>query len=68
MIVKASSKRAIRWSNGIAVGAELRLVPARSEPEDEPAVTQFVDRRRLLGEQRRVVEVGARDERAELDP
>ena len=52
----------------VAVGAELGLVPARAEAEDEPAATQLVDRGGLLGEQRRVVEVGAGDERPELDP
>ena len=68
MIVNASSNRSIRWSYGIAVGAELGLVPAGAEAEDEAAAAQLVDRGGLLGEQGRVVEVRAGDERPELDP
>ena len=68
MIVNASSKRSMRWSNGIAEGAELGLVPARPEAQHEAAAAELVDRRGLLGEQRRVVEVRAGDERPELDP
>ena len=52
----------------VAVGAELGLVPAGAEAEDEPAATQLVDRGGLLGEQGGVVEVRAGDERPELDP
>ena len=52
----------------VAVGAELGLVPARPEAQHEAAAAQLVDRRGLLGEQRRVVEVRAGDERPELDP
>ena len=52
----------------VAVGAELGLVPAGAEAEDEPAATHLVDRGGLLGEQGRVVEVRAGDQRPELDP
>ena len=48
--------------------AELGLVPARTETQDEPAAADLVDGGGLLGEERRVVEVRARDERPELDP
>ena len=51
-----------------AEGAELGLVPAGAEAEHEPAAAELVDRGGLLGEQRRVVEVRAGDERPELDP
>ena len=67
MIVKASSKRAIRWSNGKAVRPELWLVPARSEAEHEPAAAQLVDGRGLFCEQGWIVEGRAGDERPELD-
>src|SRR5262249_9672152 len=43
--------------------AELRLVPARAEPQDEATAGDLVDRRGLLREERRVVERRARDER-----
>ena len=68
MIVNASSKRVDPVVERVAVGTELRLVPSCAEAEHEPAAAQLVDRRGLLGEQGRVVEIGARDERAELDP
>ena len=48
--------------------AELGLVPAGPEAEDEPAAADLVDRGRLLGQHRRVVEARARHERPELDP
>ena len=53
---------------GEAEGAELRLVPAGAQAEDEAAAAQLIDRGGLLGEEGRVVEVRACDERAELDP
>ena len=68
MIVNASSKRSIAVVERVAEGAELGLVPAGPEAEDEPAAADLVDRRGLLGEQRRVVEARAGDERPELDP
>ena len=52
----------------VAIGAELGLVPARPEAQHEAPAAQLVDRGGLLGEQRRVVEVRAGDERPELDP
>ena len=48
--------------------AELRLVPAGTQPEDEPSAADLVDRGSLLGQQGRVVEVRAGDEWPELDP
>ncbi len=53
---------------GEAVGAELALVPACPETEHEAAAADLRDRRRHLGDQRRRVEGGARDQRAEADP
>ncbi len=47
---------------------ELGLVPAGAQAEDQAAAADLVDRAGLLGEERRVVEVRARDERPELDP
>ena len=50
-----------------AEGAELGLVPAGAQAEDQPAAADLVDRRGLLGEDSRVVERRAGDQRAELD-
>ena len=50
-----------------AQGAELHVVPAGTETQDEPAAGDLVDRGRLLGEHERRVERGRRDERAEGD-
>src|SRR4029079_15598516 len=47
---------------------ELGLVPAGTESEHEAAAAHLVDQRGLLGEQRRVMEVRARDEWPKLDP
>ena len=46
---------------------ELGLVPARPEPEHEPAAGDLVDRRGLLREHGRVVEARAGDERPDGD-
>ncbi len=51
----------------VAEGAELRLVPARAQAEDEPPAADLVDRGGLLGQQRGVVEVRAGDQWPELD-
>jgi hypothetical protein len=48
--------------------AELGLVPAGPDAEHEPATRDLVDRVGLLGQDRRVVEAEAGDERPELDP
>ena len=53
---------------GIAEGMVLRLVPAGAEPEDQPAAGDLLDRVRHLGQQGRVAETGATDQRADLDP
>jgi hypothetical protein len=47
--------------------AELHLVPAAAEAEDEPTAGELVRRGRHAREQARWVERGAGDERAELD-
>ena len=52
----------------VAERPELGLVPAGPEAEHQPASADLVDGHRLLGEQRRVVEARAGDERAELHP
>ena len=52
---------------GDAEGVVLRLVPARSEPEDEAPARHLVERVRHLREDRGVPEAGARHERAEVD-
>src|SRR2546421_12171692 len=48
-------------------GAELGLVPAGAEPQDEAPTADLVERVGLLGEDGRVVECRARDERAQPD-
>ena len=52
----------------IAEGAELGIVIAGAEAEDEPAVADAVDRVGRLGQEGRVAEVGAGDEGTQLDP
>ena len=52
---------------GVAEGIVLRLVPATAEPEDEAPVADLIQRVRHLGEQGRVAERRAGDERADLD-
>ena len=47
---------------------ELRLVPAGAEAQDQPSARDLVDRVGALGEDGRVVERGAGDERPQLDP
>ena len=47
--------------------AELRLVPAGADPEDEPSAAHLVDRRRHPGEDPGRVERRAGDQRAEPD-
>jgi hypothetical protein len=49
-----------------AEGVEFDLVPARAQAEHEAATTDLIDRRRLLGQQCRVVEAGAGHERTDL--
>ena len=68
MIVKASSKRSTRWSNGKPNARNSVSFQPAPRPEDEAAAAQLVDRRRLLGEHRRLVEARARDQGPELDP
>ncbi len=51
-----------------AEGAELLLVPARTEGRHEPAAAQLVDRRDLPRQDPGRVERRAGDERAERDP
>ena len=66
MIVNASSKRSIRWSNGKPKARNsVSFQPApRPRIRRPPLISSIVGG--LLGEQRRVVEVRARDERPEL--
>ena len=47
---------------------ELHLRPPESEAQDQPAVAQQLDRRRVLGQAQRVVHRREDDARAELDP
>ena len=68
MTCSASSNRSTRTAGGsygrpscVVVG----LHPARADAELEPAVAQQVDRRRLLGEDRRVLVVVVEHERAD---
>ena len=51
-----------------AEGRELHVVPARAEPQDEPAAGDLVDRGRLLREHERRVERGRGDQRSQRDP
>jgi hypothetical protein len=67
-IVSASSKRPTRCIEGIAEGAELQLAPPGSEPQDQPAIADLVDRIRHLGQQRRVTKGRAGDEQPDRDP
>jgi hypothetical protein len=53
---------------GEAEALVLRLVPAGADAENEAAVTDLVDRRRLLGDHGRAVESETGDQGAELDP
>ena len=52
----------------VAKCAELRLMPAGAETEDQSAAADLVDRVGHLGEQSRITESGAGDKHAELDP
>src|SRR5215203_5416933 len=53
---------------GKAVGGEFRFVPSSAEPEDEPAIADFISCLGNFGEQRRVAEAHAGDQRADFDP
>ncbi len=67
-ISKPSSKRDARWSNGIPNASNsVRFHPAPRADDETPAA-QLVHGRRRLGQDRRVVEVQARDEGAKGDP
>ena len=53
------------------VGAEARVLglgPAEPEAEDQPAVAEQLDRRRVLGQAQRVMHRREDDARADLDP
>ena len=51
----------------VAEGLVLRVVPATPDAEDEPAAADVVERRGHLGQQGRVAERRAHDDRPELD-